>query len=322
MTLIGKMALLKLIRWPNLVIIAFMQYLIRYAFTLSLNFPHALDDLHYFFGVLCSISLAAGGYIINDIYDLETDEINKPQRKVIGKKFTLAAAWQLYFGANIISLGSGYLVSKAAGMPNLWMLPLIAIAILYFYSISLKKIPLLGNITVSLLTALPVILVALFDLIPTIDIQNVEFVKSGVLVIAIYSLFAFWTNLIREIVKDAEDYEGDKLQGYKTLAVVLGTAKVKYVILSLVLALLAFTGYYNYVLFSGVDVNINSADVRSGIYVLIFINLPLLYLSFQLFKAQHSADFKKISTLLKFVMLTGVLSMAVFTYFFNLEQSI
>ena len=298
-------------RWPNLLMIAFMQYLIRFFITESLGIPHVLDHLHYFYGVLCSVSLAAGGYIINDIYDQEVDTVNKPKRKTIGTNFSTATAWQFYFGTAIIALYTGYMISKASGFPSLWMLPLVAIAILYFYATSLKKIAVIGNITVSFLTALPVILVALFDLIPAITSDNQDVVKAAIKVITAYSLFAFWSNLIREIVKDAEDLDGDKKYGYKTLAVILGKEQIRYIILILTAVLLCFTGFYNLYL--------SNSDLISTIYILFFVNIPLLYFAYLIIKARKARDFKKASTLIKIIMLTAILSMVIFTLSINLS---
>lgn len=300
------MTLLKLIRWPNLLMIVMVQYMIRFFIIESLEIPHVLNHWYYFYGVICSIGLAAAGYVINDIYDLDADGVNKPQRVTIGKHFTIVSAWQIYFGINLLAVFMGYLVSKAAGMPALWMLPLVAIALLYFYAISLKKIAVIGNLTVSLLTALPVILVALFDLIPAINMENQQSIKEVVKVISAYALFAFWSNFIREIVKDAEDYKGDKKQGYRTLAIIVGQSQIRYIIVILTLTMLIFTAYFNLFLFQ-------SSLLLLALYILLFVNLPLLYFIYQIFIAKKSKDFKRASTIIKIIMLTGILSMVVFT---------
>lgn len=308
------MAFLKLIRWPNLLMIVFVQYLIRFAIIEPLGIPHVLDHLHYFYGVLCSISLAAAGYIINDLHDVETDKINKPQRRVIDVKITKNTANQLYIGLNLVALGTGYLISKAAGMPNLWMLPLVATGLLYFYAISLKKIPVIGNLVVSFLTALPIILVAFFDILPSLNEENKEWVKGGVYIIAAYSLFAFWTNFIREIVKDAEDYDGDKKQGYSTLAVILGKEQIRFVIIFLTIVLIAFTGFYNYSLVNNWMLSEgNTQDLVSAIYIFLSINIPILLFMYSIIKAKNAQHFKLSSRIIKFIMLTGMLSMLIFT---------
>lgn len=311
------MTFLKLIRWPNLLMIVFLQYLIRFAIIEELAIPHVLDHLHFFYGVLCSISLAAAGYIINDLHDLETDKINKPQRLVIGSKISETAAKQLYLGLNLLALVTGYLISKASGMPNLWMLPLVAIGILYFYAISLKKIPLVGNFVVSFLTALPVILVAFFDLVPAITSDNQLKIKGAIYIIGAYSLFAFWTNFIREIVKDAEDYEGDKKQGYSTLAVIVGREQIRYVILFLSIVLLSFTGFYNYSLFENEP---SKGNWISTFYTLLSINIPILLFMFSILKAKSTRQFKLSSQLIKLIMLTGILSLLIFTIAFTIDN--
>ncbi len=154
------LSFLKLVRWPNLLMIMLMQYLIRFAIIESLNVPHVLNQFEFFLGVLCSVTLAAAGYIINDLYDLQVDLENKPQRMTIGKAFSEKSAWTIYTILNIIAIGCGYYVAQASGLDSLWLIPPIAIALLYLYSVDLKRRAVLGNLLVSLLVALPIILVA------------------------------------------------------------------------------------------------------------------------------------------------------------------
>ncbi len=298
-------AFFKLIRWPNLLIIALVQYMIRFFITESLDIPHMLNHLEYAYGVICSITLAAAGYIINDIYDLEVDRQNKPQRMVLGKQISVQNAWTVYIVLNIIAVVTGYLVSEAAGYDDLWLLPILAIVILYFYALNLKKRPVIGNLVVSLLTALPVFFVGLFDLLPAIEPESQSLIRTAFYVICGYSLFAFWVNFIREIVKDTEDINGDKRQGYKTLAVLLGVEYIRYVIAILGMVLLVFIGYFNAFMFF--------EDLISSIYLLIFVSLPVAYFIVRVFRAKRTKDFKKLSLMLKYIMLTGILSMAIFT---------
>lgn len=298
-------AFFKIIRWPNLLIIVLVQYLIRFFIIESLNVPHVLNHLYFFLGVLCSISLAAAGYIINDIYDLDTDSANKPERMAIGKGISLNNSWGLYVAFNIIAIISGYLVAHEAGMPNLWLLPPVAIALLYLYSVDLKKRPLIGNLLISLLTGLPVFLVALFDVLPAASVDTASIIQPVFYVILGYALFASYTNLVREIIKDAEDIEGDMAQGYRTLAILTGRSSIRYVIIGLLFILLACTLAFNYY--------ISESDPISAIYLGLFVNIPIVYLMIKVWKAKTKIDFKKSSILLKIIMLTGIVSMVVFT---------
>lgn len=302
------MAFLKLIRWPNLVIIALVQYLIRFFMIESLHIDHVLTRFEFLLGVVCSLCLAAAGYVVNDIFDQEADQRNKPARMVLGTHISVNNAWVIYGILNIIAILSGYLVAQAAGLPDLWLIPVVAIALLYLYSVDLKKRAVLGNLVVSLLVALPIFFVGVFDVLPAGTAENAGQIKMVFQVILAYSGFAFFTNFIREIIKDAEDLEGDRQEGYRTLAVLLGREHIRYVIIPLILVLLVFTGFFNLFLFQDFK-----SDPYSPLYVLIFINLPILYLIFKTFQAKEKLDFNKASNLIKIIMLTGIASMAVFT---------
>lgn len=295
----------KLLRWPNLLIIVAVQYFIRFFIIESLGIPHVLNHFEFFVGVLCSISLAAAGYVINDIYDQRTDHINKPHRKVLGSKISVNSGWSIYGAFNIVALIAGYYLAQVSGLPDLWLLPVVAVALLYLYAIDLKKRPVLGNLVVSLLTALPVFLVGVFDILPAANAQNALQVKSTLEVIGAYAAFAFFTNFIREMIKDAEDYKGDRDMGYRTLAVIMGRRQLRYIIIILLLILLVFVGYYNAFLFS--------SDKFSAAYLLLFVSLPVAFLIYKVFRASRKEDYYKASIFIKIIMLTGILSMAVFT---------
>ena len=300
-------AFFKLIRWRNLLMIVFIQYLIRFSFTEAINLPHALDPLYFALGVLCSILLAAGGYIVNDIYDLSTDQVNKPNRITIGNGISEDLAWYLYFTTVVLASICAYFLALEVDMTNLWMIAPLAASILYLYAFDLKKRPLIGNILVSLLTAMPVFLVAVFDLLPAGTKENAAIVQEGFQVIIYYAVLAFWLNLIREIVKDMEDRDGDQQSGYKTLAIILPANVVKVILLVLIsIGLYPIIEYANR-LFAGAN------DKSSGAYVFVAVVLPLLYLAFQIIRAQSPKDFNRASSLTKVIMLLGILSMPFFT---------
>lgn len=298
-------AFFKIIRWPNLMIIALVQYLIRFFIIESLNIPHVLNHFEFFLGVLCSISLAAAGNVINDIYDLEADKRNKPGRMVIGRKISLNNAWSIYTVFNIIAIISGYWVAQASGLESLWLIPVVAAVLLYLYSIDLKKRAVLGNFVVSVLVGLPIFFVGVFDVLPAATPETAASIKQAFQVIMAYSGFAVFTNFIREIIKDAEDVEGDKEEGYRTLAVILHRQNIRYVIFTLILLLLIFTGFFNAYLFK--------SDMYSALYILLFVNLPIIYLAVKILLAKSKTDFAKASILMKIIMLTGIVSMVVFT---------
>lgn len=305
-------AFLRLTRWPNLVIIALVQYLMRFSLIEYLEIPHVLNHFEFFLGVLCSISLAAGGYIINDLNDLEADAINKPARISIGKGISENTAWSLYLIFTAIALGCGYWLGQVVALPNLGYIPVLAALLLYLYALDLKKRAVIGNLLVALLTGLPVFLVGVFDVLPAAELGNAAQVKSAFEVITAYSLFAFWINLMRELAKDAQDTKGDAAQGYRTLAVLLGPKNQRLIIFALALVLFIFTAYFNWGLYPG--------DPLSTAYVALFVNAPLLFFIVKSTRARRSDDFRRLSNLLKIIMLTGILSMVIFSVSIELQR--
>jgi len=299
--------ILRLIRWPNLLMIVFIQYLIRFSFTEALNIPHALDHWYYALGVLCSVLLAAGGYIVNDLFDLETDTTNKPKRITIGRGISEDRAWYLYFTTVILAALSAYFLAQEVELEGLWLVAPLASILLYLYATNLKKRPLIGNVLVSLLSAMPVFLVAIFDLLPAGTEENAEMVKQGFQVLLYYSAFAFWLTLIREIVKDMEDRKGDTMAGYQTLAIIMPERGLKALLILLIAVALAPIIWYAQDLLS------MGGNISSALYVLLAVALPLAFVGFRLMRASTAADFHHISSFTKIVMLLGILSMPVFT---------
>jgi len=303
-------ALFKLIRWPNLLMIVFIQYLIRFSFTEAMQFPHALDHWYFALGSIISVLLAAGGYVINDLYDLHTDALNKPERITIGKKISEDFAWYFYFATVILATGATYLLALKVELDSLWMISPLAASLLYLYAYDLKKRPLIGNILVSLLTAMPIFLVAVFDFLPASTEENGPLIREGFRVISYYAVLAFWLNLIREIIKDLEDEKGDRLAGFQTLAILLPKIWIK----SLLILLIAL-GLYPIIDYCINDLLL-AGSKSAGLYVVIAVLIPLLILIGQIIKARTATQYHQASTLSKVIMILGILSMPFFTLAF------
>lgn len=301
------MSWLRIIRWPNLVMIALTQYLIRLAIVEPLAIPHRLDHWHYALGVLISVCLAAAGYLVNDLHDVEVDQRNKPGRVQLGHTIDENTAWWVYGLLNLVAVVGGYYLAGHVALEDLWLLPPVAAGLLYLYATDFKSRPVLGNFLVSLLTALPVALVAVYDILPAQPegAAQIRAVQQAFQVVMAYALFAFWFNWIREMIKDAEDREGDAAEGYRTLAVILGVQRLRWIPWSMALLAWLLIGYYALGLWPN--------DKISALYLFLFVLAPLMYLIVVLPGSQSKGHFRRLSTLLKIIMLTGILSMVVFT---------
>jgi 4-hydroxybenzoate polyprenyltransferase len=270
-------SLLKLTRFGNLVIIALTQYFTA-GFLIGM---HTLNDLNLLLLSISTISIAAGGYVINDYYDVKIDYINKPNRVVIGKSITRRYAILFHILLSALGIALGIYLSLGIGLVNA-----VSVFLLWLYSNNLKRLPFIGNVTVAFLTGLAVIVVDLFY-------------RTNNSLVVIYALFAFFITLVREVIKDMEDLKGDNSFGCKTLPIIWGIRKTKLLL------------YVILVIFAGVVVVLNQMYRALPFkYHLIFLFVPLLWLLFRLIRADMKKDFTRLSIFCKVIMMLGILSMA------------
>jgi 4-hydroxybenzoate polyprenyltransferase len=299
------MNLLKLIRYQNLLMLALMQFLFRYGFLKLQNVQLALTDWQYGLLVLATVSIAAGGYIINAILDVKTDTDNRPNTIIIGDSISEAKGYNLYIGFTVIGVVSGFYLSNTINKPSFASLFIIIAATLYFYSLSLKQSLLIGNLIVALLLSFSLLIVGVFDLYPVTSEENRPIMGLLFGILLDYAIFAFLLNFIREIVKDLEDVKGDSNQGMRTLPIIFGVKKTTKLVLALsLIPIICIIYYLNYYLFQ-------SGLIISTIYGFVFILAPLIYFTLTIGSARQTKDFQHLSTVLKWVLLFGILSIAV-----------
>lgn len=301
------MKYLKLIRYQNLLLLAFMQLIFRYGFLKLQNIPLALNHFQYGLLVLSTLLIAAAGYVINDILDQETDYDNRPDNVIVGKSISEKAAYNLYFVLNVAGVAIGFYLSNVIQRPSFTGAFIIISATLYMYATSLKQMLLIGNIIVALLLSFSVLIIGLFDLLPaTFDGNRAE---MGVMfsMLIDYAVFAFIINLLREIIKDMEDVDGDYNQGMSTLPIVLGISRTSKVIFGLgILATLILLWYINTYL-------MDNRLYFAVIYGLIFVVSPMVFFLVKIWNARTKEEFHLISTILKWIIFFGILSVLVIT---------
>ncbi|MFT5254232.1 MAG: 4-hydroxybenzoate polyprenyltransferase [Flavobacteriales bacterium] len=301
------MAFLNLIRYQNLLMLAVMQLIFRYGFLKLQNVPLALSDWQYGLLVLSTVLLAAAGYVINDVFDQDTDIENRPKEVIVGKKITEATAYNIYFALNITGVGIGFYLSNVILKPGFAAIFILIAATLYIYATSLKQMLLLGNIVVALLLSFSVIIIGIFDLYPVVDKSNQPIMANLFSILLDFALFAFMINFIREIVKDLEDKKGDEEQGMKTVAIVLGIDKASKLAAILGLIPTAFLLVYinNYFVANNL--------FAATIYAFVFVVGPLLFFSIKIWPAKNKKEFSKLSLLLKWILFFGIISVVIIT---------
>lgn len=301
------MNFLKLIRYQNLLMIALMQFTFHYGFLKQNGIFTALNDWQYALLVLSTVLIAAAGYIINDIEDQEIDKINKPEKVIVGKHLTENTAYNLYFGLSIAGLLIGFYLSNLVYKNSFFGLFIIWAVLLYLYSTSLKQIAILGNLVVSLTLSLSVLAVGMFDIIPIMNRENFSENVIMLYILLDYAVFAFIINFIREVVKDMEDIKGDEELGITTLPVVIGIKKTKKIIFTIsALAVITLLWYINKNL-------MNHSLYYATVYSLVFVVAPMLLFISKILSSKTKKEFHFLSTVLKWVILFGIISILVIT---------
>ncbi len=298
------MKYLHLIRFQNLVFIALAQYCIKYGLFHPSGIDITLNDWEFFLLVLATVSIAAAGNTINDIYDIEIDKINKPQKVLVGKRIGINTANNLFIILNVVGVSIGYYLSNSIGKPAFAGLFIVISALLYLYASYLKGMLLVGNLLISALVAMSLIIVGLFDLMPGISPTNQADQSMLFKIVLQYSLFAFSLNFIREIVKDLQDINGDKKGEMNTLPIAIGRKRT--VLITFILGVLMVCG----VLFYMYEYLYSHQIIL--LYFLFTIIGPLLLFCIKAWDAKTKKDFAFLSSLLKIVMVTGICSMMLF----------
>jgi 4-hydroxybenzoate polyprenyltransferase len=302
------MNLLRLIRFPNLIIVALTQYLLQFLILKpalgKIGIQPHLPSVQFFLLVMSTVLIAAGGYIINDIEDVAIDKLNKPLKKqIIGRIYPLSTAWFFYGFLSLLGfIISLYLAFYIHDFVQLLIYPL-AVCLLWAYSKWLKRLPLIGNLVVSFFCAFVAFVVfyaqSLFQpTSPETQLGYDVFKAEIVFIFIVYAIFAFISTLFREIIKDIEDAEGDKAGNCRTLPIVLGLEKSRAVAAFIGLLFLGLVVYFSFIL-------------RGGLVQIILLNLtisvPLICALFLLLKAKTKEDFSFLSKLAKVIMLSGLI---------------
>ena len=297
--------LLKLIRYQNLLLLAFMQLIFRYGFLKLQNVPLSLADWHYVLLVLSTVCIAAGGSIIIAIFDQETDFENQPDSVIIGKYISESKAYNLYVAFTFIGVAIGFYLSNVIERPNFAIIFILIASTLYLYATSLKQSLLIGNIIIALLLSASILIIGLFDLLPATYDGNKAIMGLLFSILIDYAVFAFIINFIREIVKDIAAVNGDLSQGMNTLPIILGISKAKNVVFALSFIPIICVFYYLKVyIFDG---NL----IISSLFGLVFIASPLLYFTIKTWSAKEPKDFRHLSTILKLILFFGIVSILV-----------
>lgn len=301
-------AFFRLVRYQNLLIIASTMAIFRWFVFVPLlkidNFTPQLSDKLFILLVLATVLLAAAGYVINDYFDRKADLINRPGKVILGRILRRRAGMVWHF----ILTGSGILlgvyVAYSVGQLKLSIVFFLISGVLWFYSTTYKRQVLLGNVIVAILVAMVPLIILIFELPLLLDKYHFYLVSEpseiNLLIgwVIGYAIFAFLLTLIREIVKDLEDFEGDFAFGRQTIPIAWGPLTAKRIVLSLciVTIILVLLVIYKF-----------KWSVLSIIYGVVLVVIPLLFHTYLIARADEKKDYAQTSLLLKIIMLAGLI---------------
>ena len=307
---------LKLIRYQNLIFIALIQFVMRQVVLVPIlqtfGFDATMDTSMLFLLITATVLIAAGGYVINDYFDVKIDFINKPDKQIVGNGISRHKAMLLHQILTGLGVGCGLLLAFFARSFTLAFIFIVIPGLLWFYSASYKRQFLIGNMVIAFISAITILIVG---------IAQLAFLQKeyGSLVfetpipthfyawIGGFALFSFLLTLIREIIKDVEDEKGDREMECRTLPIKWGLKKTKlflYCLTAFTVILLFLANFY-FIHFNG------TLTLR---YILFGIVLPFIALCYLIYKASIKTDFHKASNLSKVIMFIGVMYSFVFYY--------
>lgn len=310
--------LMTLVRLPNLLVVALTMMLMRYAIirpllgampvniagdpVISTMMTFRLGWIDFLILVISTCLITAAGYVINDYFDIRADLINRGSI-IVGNTITRRMAMMYHNIFNILGVIGGTYVSARVGFVWMGIFFVLISGLLWFYSTTYKRQLLVGNVIVALLVALVPMVVVVYDAGPIYRYYSqaaVDFPGVAILFwwVGGFALFAFMTTLIREIIKDMEDCEGDRETGRKTLPVISGLSVCRVIVVVLALA----TVILLYIVWNGY-----LRDMITLIYISLLLVLPLAIVIYRVITAREKRHLHFASTLMKLVMLSGIL---------------
>ncbi|HKK62501.1 MAG TPA: geranylgeranylglycerol-phosphate geranylgeranyltransferase [Bacteroidales bacterium] len=297
----------RLIRFPNLLLIALTQSLVWFSLLkpviLDSNLTPYLSTFEFILYVLCTVLIAAGGNAVNDLYDVKVDQINKPESQIVGRWISIEDTYRIYVIIVLAgALIAGYLSYELGRLILFISYPFI-VFFLWAYSKWFKRLPFTGNTMVSLFVAsVPIVL-----LVPEWRniLQPEVFYSLSHKLIWSFTFFCFGVNILREYVKDIESVKGDLKAGAVTLPAVIGPQRAK--LYAILFSSILFIGF----IFWGVLIY-DKVSTFNFIYFLTFLISPLAIIIFLLSRAKIKSDYHRVNRGIKILIVLGLLYILLF----------
>jgi len=302
-----------LFRWPNLLIVFVTQLMLRYFILIPFVYRNSAEAASpvgsFLLLVLITVLIAMGGYVINDYFDQDIDKINRPDGVLINRVIERKTAIKIHLILNGIAILLGfYLAWRVRATSFGLVFPFIS-GLLWIYSTKYKREFFWGNFIVASTTSMVIIVVLLYEFF-WLRLQAFSFMgllsgfKWTAMIFGGYAIFAFLMTMVREIVKDMEDLEGDSLVGCKTIPVVLGISRSKYIVAGFMVVMIGLLGYAQVIL-------LRMEMVMGFWYLLVTVQTVAVFFLVKIYNAHEKQAFHNLSTICKVIMVAGIISMQI-----------
>ena len=307
----------QLIRYKNLILIAFLQLVMHRIVIIPILQIYGFDANSWddgFFALLslATVLIAAGGYVLNDYFDMKIDAVNHPQTQIVGKHIERSRAMLLHQILTAIGTIIGLALALFTKSFTLAFIFIVVPGLLWFYSASYKRQFMIGNITVAFICMVTVLIVGIAQ-VKLLEVHYEKLIYQTPIPGMVYSWiagfasFAFLITWIREIIKDLEDEMGDREMECRTMPIIWGTTKTKIVIYALIIFTLVALFFIeeSWIHFEG-DMTLQ--------YLLYGILVPFIALTYLIYNSKTSKDYHQAATLCKYIMIIGVMYSFVFNF--------
>lgn len=304
--------ILQLVRWSNLFFLGALIYVMEKWVVVPILDDVAFgEQLPWYILLLiaaATILIAAGGYVINDYFDIKIDRINRPDQLIVTQYISKENAMRLSIGLSGVGMVCGLVAAWLLRSSTIAILFAIIPGLLWFYSSSYKRLLIIGNVTIALLSALSPMMVAIAN-VAQLQLKYSTILPYTTLEHDIYawvggfSLFAFLLTWIREIVKDLQDQMGDRELECHSMPIVWGNIVTKIVVTALIVLTTFLIGWFWYSLLP-FDHSWQSFSTR---YIVLAIIIPLWGALWLLWAAKIPSDYRTCQQVLKLTMFLGML---------------
>ncbi len=316
---------MRLIRWPNLLIVALTQWVAWWTVIAPLG-GGVMVLTAWNFALLClsTVLIAAAGYIINDYFDIRIDVINKPDKVILERLIPRRAAIKVHWLFNALALLMAAAVALPAGHPEWLLLQFSCMALLWRYSTTWKRQFVIGNVIVALMTALTIVALIVYELsvrdfsaAARLSWRSTRLADNSLLtlhpvgILSLFALFAFLMTWMREIVKDMEDFKGDDAEGCVTMPIQWGLLRSTRFVQILGAVCLAMLGG---AAFQAVSMLGASGFLLMG-YIVVALMLPLAVWMNKLQKAATQVHYHKSSRQIKWIMVLGIVLLLIIRFY-------